>query len=322
MLLLRFVASVMRDLSCSSCCNRKTAEIIVVKVQKAPKHQLILNHPNTMTSSASGAPPMPQHEDSGMEDAMITAADGDAVSSGTFLPPAPNSPHHAPIWNSAPNTPAYRMSSSPPHPPLSPTGRHHAVHHNIIHHHPQRPLSTYTTLGSPRSQGRVRSASMGNAPYQQKVLPNPQASSAMFLPLGANANPQPPELSNQRKAMEAASAAERTRAKELEEAESTMDADELRAVLKKERHRTAKIQADLAALRSGTVQQQFQAEVLEEGRINGLMRRMDDLQEEKGRIILELEREEEMVCKTDDCKVPVVEFWMNCHLLLTNLAFS
>lgn len=162
----------------------------------------------------------------------------------------------------------------------------------------------------------MRSASLGNAPYQQKVLPtfgangvptsvggglgafgNPQgASGNMFLPLGANANPQPPELSTEHKAMEAAAAAERTRAKELEASELEMSADELRAVLKKERHRTAKIQADLAALRSGTVQQQFQAEILEEGRINSLMRRMDDLQEEKGRIIVELEREEEMVC--------------------------
>jgi hypothetical protein len=35
--------------------------------------------------------------------------------------------------------------------------------------------------------------------------------------------------------------------------------------------------------------------VLEEGRVNNLMRRLDVLQQEKGRIIVELEREEEMV---------------------------
>jgi hypothetical protein len=111
----------------------------------------------------------------------------------------------------------------------------------------------------------------------------------------------PPELSDERKAMEAACAAERLRAQQLELEEKNMTADELRAVLKKERHRTGKIQSDFAALRYGTVQQQFQAEVLEEGRINGLMRRMDLLQEEKGRIILELEREEEMVCFLQGC---------------------
>ena len=176
-------------------------------------------------------------------------------------------------------------------------------------HHPQRPLSTYTMLGSPRTTTtRARSASVGNAPYQQKVLPNlspgnPQASggagSMVLLPFLGNTNPEPPEISLERKAMEAAAAAERTRAKELEAAEVHLTSEELRAVLKKERQRTAKIQADLAALRSGSVQQQFQAEVLEEGRINGLMRRMDDLQAEKGRIILELEREEEMV--SDEC---------------------
>ena len=204
-------------------------------------------------------------------------------------------------------------------PPGSPTGggggggrQYHPQqqHNNSMmaayphQHHPQRPLSTYTTLGSPRTTTRVRSASVGNAPYQQKVIPNifpgnPQSSSSgagvlPFLLLG-NQNPEPPELSLERKAMEAAAAAERARAKVLEEAEVDLTAEELRAVLKKERHRTAKIQADLAALRSGSVQQQLQAEVLEEGRINGLMRRMDDLQAEKGRIIVELEREEEMV---------------------------
>jgi hypothetical protein len=210
------------------------------------------------------------------------------------------------------------------HPPGSPTGggrQYHPQNNNMMapyphQHHPQRPLSTYTTLGSPRTT-RVRSASVGNAPYQQKVIPNifpgnPQASGgagSVLLPFLGNVNPEPPEISLERKAMEAAAAAERTRAKELEEAEVNMTAEELHAVLKKERHRTAKIQADLAALRSGSVQQQFQAEVLEEGRINGLMRRMDDLQAEKGRIVLELEREEEMV--SDER----FECWVCCSLI-------
>jgi hypothetical protein len=191
----------------------------------------------------------------------------------------------------------------------------------------QRPLSTYTSLGSPIHRsggGRMRSLSLGttaSASYQNRSVPNapnyygignPQASGMGGLlvphpPFATNGmmsttTTAPPELSHQRKAMEAACAAERSRAKVLEEEELYLTADELRAVLKKERLRTSKIQADLAALRSGTVQQQLQAEVLEEGRINGLMRRMDVLQEEKGRIIVELEREEEMVRTTVLCE--------------------
>jgi hypothetical protein len=95
--------------------------------------------------------------------------------------------------------------------------------------------------------------------------------------------------------MEAASAKERARAKLCEAEEARMGPDELRAVLRRERHRSAKAAADLAALRASSVQSQFEAEVLEEGRINTLMRRLDGLQQEKGRIIVELEREEEMV---------------------------
>lgn len=219
------------------------------------------------------------------------------------------------------------------------TRKHHQANHlmdNTLNCHvPQkqrihRPLSTYTSLGSPiHPMGRrLRSVSLGNTPAclqsrsvpsspssQQRpyhpvyfggspnpglTLPQPPPHTALMdgglTLLPATAEVIPPELSDERKAMEAACAAERLRAHEMELKEQHMSADELRAVLKKERARTAKIQSDFAALRYGNVQQQFQAEVLEEGRINGLMRRMDLLQEEKGRIILELEREEEMVC--------------------------
>ena len=110
--------------------------------------------------------------------------------------------------------------------------------------------------------------------------------------------PHPPEPSERQKAMESAVAAERERAKELEPEEAKMAADELRAVLKMERRRTAKILADLAAFKLAAVELQSEAEVIEEGRINGLMRRLDHLQHEKGRIIFDLEREEEMVSHT------------------------
>ena len=105
----------------------------------------------------------------------------------------------------------------------------------------------------------------------------------------------PPEPSQQRKAMEAAILAERTRSSQCEKEEENMTADELRAVLKKERRRTAKIAADLASFKCSAVQQQLESEVIEEGRINELMRRVDTLQHEKEKIIVALEREEEMV---------------------------
>lgn len=107
--------------------------------------------------------------------------------------------------------------------------------------------------------------------------------------------PEPPVISESQKAMEAAVQKERTRAKEMEKEEATMSADELRTVLKRERHRMARLAADLASMRSMAVQSVAQAEVNEEGRINNLMRRLDSLQAEKGRIIVELEREEEML---------------------------
>ena len=69
-------------------------------------------------------------------------------------------------------------------------------------------------------------------------------------------------------------------------------------MLKRERQRMFRFVADLAKLRNAAVQCQAEAEIHEEGRINGLMRRLESLQIEKGRIIIELEREEEMVRKS------------------------
>ena len=111
---------------------------------------------------------------------------------------------------------------------------------------------------------------------------------------------------------------ERSRAKELEEKEKTMDADGLKTALKRERAHSARLAADLAGLWSSAVQSQADAEVLEEGRINSLMRRMDRLQREKGRIIVELEREEEMVRGVDFrllsfCGFSFLYCWLQAH---------
>lgn len=105
-----------------------------------------------------------------------------------------------------------------------------------------------------------------------------------------------PIISESQRAMEAAVQKERERTKAMEKEEANLTAEELRSVLKRERHRMARVAADLAAMRSMAVQSVAQAEVCEEGRINTLMRRLDSVQAEKGRIIVELEREEEMVC--------------------------
>lgn len=107
----------------------------------------------------------------------------------------------------------------------------------------------------------------------------------------------------QQKAIENASSKERQRIKLLEPSESSMSADELRAVLKKERYRTLNIVMELASVKSLLVMNQFEAEVLEEGRVNTLMRRLDIVKAEKERIIIELEREEEMV-RTNRCNEP------------------
>jgi len=92
--------------------------------------------------------------------------------------------------------------------------------------------------------------------------------------------------------------AERLRVKDLELREGDMDAAELRGALRRERKHSQRLAADLAALWSSAVQSQAEAEVCEENRINGLMRRLDRVQREKGRIIVELEREEEMLTNT------------------------
>ena len=114
-------------------------------------------------------------------------------------------------------------------------------------------------------------------------------------PFSSSLAPEPPTISEQQRAMEAAVQKERVRIKAMEQDEQNLSADELPTVVKRERHRMARLAADLAAMKSMAVQSVAEAEVHEEGRINNLMRRLECLQQEKGRIIVELEREEEMV---------------------------
>jgi chromosome segregation ATPase len=117
---------------------------------------------------------------------------------------------------------------------------------------------------------------------------------------------QPPRISDKQKAMEAAVAAERTRAKQLEAQEVDLSADELRHILKQERHRMSGMARTIAELKSTAVQCQSEAEIHEEGRINSLLGKLERMQIEKGRIINELEREEEMLTNTLQKKLDTV----------------
>jgi hypothetical protein len=161
-----------------------------------------------------------------------------------------------------------------PAPHLQVSVRSNIVHSPLSPH--RRPLTSHTLLGSPI---RVRGLSIGTS----SPFGNPNENVCHKMSPNLISDSMPPEPSVTQKAMDHAAASERERAKTLEQTEVDLSADELRHVLKQERYRM------------GRVQSQFEAEVIEEGRINGLMRRLDILQQEKGRIIVELEREEEMV---------------------------
>ena len=135
---------------------------------------------------------------------------------------------------------------------------------------------------------------------------------APFLPnLSTQSNPMtmsPPPIggassrrcsisSTDERVVDNAIASERDRIKELEKKENEADlgVEDLKLMLKRERSRSVKLIGELASMKSMFLASQAEAEVCEEGRINGLMRRLDCVQKEKGRIIVELEREEEMV---------------------------
>jgi len=118
-----------------------------------------------------------------------------------------------------------------------------------------------------------------------------RASLPSELPFAPSLNNSPKPVS----VMEQAMQRERKRRLEKEAGEKELGVDQLRAILRDERNRMSRMAADLAALQSAAVASHVQAEVHEEGRINSLMRRLKSLQHQKGRIMVELEKEEEMV---------------------------
>lgn len=104
---------------------------------------------------------------------------------------------------------------------------------------------------------------------------------------------------NHNPSVDAAIEVERQRIRDREREETSLtDPAVLKSALKRERSRSLRLAADLARCKSSAVRSQAEAEAQEEGIINGLLRRLDTLQQEKGRIIVELEREEEMLTNT------------------------
>lgn len=169
---------------------------------------------------------------------------------------------------------------------------------------------THRRIASSPPAGRLRCSSLGSpyhatpigllpsSPLMATSSPRQYARHLAALPLLNPSKPHPPRFSQIQKAMEGAIVKEHRRIIEMEAQEETMDAERLRARLRSERHRMAKYAAELAKHKTLTAHNQLEAEMLEEGRVNGLMRRLEELQTEKGRIINELEREEEMVSQT------------------------
>jgi hypothetical protein len=173
------------------------------------------------------------------------------------------------------------------------------------------------TYNSPRMRAANQSSSI---PARLQLSPSPQFNPNLHPPalpnlsLGGTPGGSPipkasdigqdstafasssPYLRATKSAVDTAVSVERERIMKLEEEEASYTTiEEFKVALRRERLYSKHLVTELAALKSVAVASTLEAEVIEEGRINCLMRRLDGLQKEKGRIIVELEREEEMV---------------------------
>lgn len=137
------------------------------------------------------------------------------------------------------------------------------------------------------------------SPFRSRSASESSSSIPPLVPWLGNPPLSPASTTAAANAALAASEHERNRAAQQQKLEESMSAEELRSVLKRERAYSCKLAVDLATLRSAAVSSQAEAEAYEEGRINCLMRRLSSLAKEKGRLIVELEQEEEMV--SHDC---------------------
>lgn len=170
---------------------------------------------------------------------------------------------------------------------------------NQRRHSHSNPLSPRKNLVAPlKSPGaafRNTRKSLGAIPNfavdHGKMLMPPPSPPGSFRPLS-------PRLSggvDTQKIAEQMAQQERQRMKEMEQEELKMTADELRFILKQERRRMLEFAVDLAKLRSTAAHAQAESEMHEERAINGLMRKLDTLKGEKSRLMMELEREEDLV---------------------------
>ena len=175
------------------------------------------------------------------------------------------------------------------------------------------PYSVAYSAGNPRSLSlspthlmRRRGApSTGTSPSLVVPAPNmPFLAPSRQTPAD---DAMPVRFSEHQKALEHAVAIERKRAKQKEADEKDLSAEQLRAILKQERHRMAGMARTIADLRFTAVQSQSSAEIFEEGRINCLLGRLETMQTEKGRIVNDFEREEEFIFNTMEKKLEKVQ---------------
>jgi hypothetical protein len=133
------------------------------------------------------------------------------------------------------------------------------------------------------------------SPFRSRSASESSPSVPPLVPWLSNPPLSPASATAAANAALAASEHERNRAAQQQKLEESMSVEELRVALKRERAYSCKLAVDLATLRCAAVSSQAEAEAYEEGRINCLMRRLSSLAKEKGRLIVELEQEEEMV---------------------------
>jgi len=190
----------------------------------------------------------------------------------------------------------------------------------MMQHHPNTTVvsssssSSYSSPILPPSLP-ILSPLMTSGPYPPSSLtaptltgPSSPSPSSSSIPMMTPQSPSPLISNNysssssshleksQQAAMDAALLHEKQRIEHLQEQEKDYTTiDEFKMALKRERQHSKHLAMELASLKCVAVTSTLEAEMHEEGRINCLMRRLDGLQKEKGRIILELEREEEMV---------------------------
>jgi hypothetical protein len=256
------------------------------------------------------------HISSSVSSSISSDSNLEAVGSSTNMPPPPVNTAHFP-------SPRLQSSGNRLHRDSSQSRDRSSSYGNYSHYSTTSlPHATWTSSNSPSLHAHPSPRTSSTMPALPPLSPVPpfytgDDDAASFYRMTSTPIPlldssQGPHLSSfpsptnshlvMKQAVESALSTERTRIRTLEEAEASLTLEELRHVLKKERLHSLHLTGELAAIKSALVTCQAEAEIHEEGRINTLMRRvhtqMESMQREKERIIVELEREEEMLTNT------------------------